>query len=406
MKVAYHPTGRKQVSGAGTVGGAGRNASETSPSLGAHGQRGRAAATDRPGARKAHRMGKGRRLRNLAVFTRQLHILVVSGSTVVDALTALERQTKDGAWREVLASIRRQIEEGRSLSEAMETEPECFDSIYCSLVAAGESSGQLASVLDRLANLARKRLHVRNSILGAMMYPALLLCVALVVMGLLLIFVIPRFAQLFQSLDAPLPATTRVMIAISDFLRSYWWAVLALAGGAVFALRLWLRSPGGKRWVDTWVLRIPRVGGIVQDFTTAWIARMMGILLEGHVPVLEALRLTRQSVSNVHYAELVCEAEKAVTRGERISAAFAKTPLISPSLYEAMRSGEQSGRLGPLLMNVADFMDEDNEVIIRSLTSILEPIILVLLGGLVALVAMSLFTPLFDLTSITQEGGR
>jgi len=340
----------------------------------------------------------------MVVFTRQLHILVVSGSPLVDAMAALQKQVKDPAWRGVLDRLRTRVEEGQSLSQAMEEAPEYFDPVYRNLVAAGESSGQLAPVLDRLAGLARRRLHVRSAILGAVLYPALLLCTAVVVICLLLFFVIPRFSQLFQTLDIPLPATTKALVALSEFLRSYWWAVLIGAGAVVAAVRAWVRSPGGRRTLDGMLIRLPYLGGIVQGFTIAWIARILGILLEGRVAVLDALKLTRQSVRNVHYMELIGRAEEAVTRGEPVSAAFAEADKISATLYEAMRNGEQSGRLGPLLTSVADFMDEDNEVIIKALTSILDPVILIVLGLLVGLVAASLFTPLFDMTAITEKG--
>ena len=365
-----------------------------------------AASGETPRSASPHAPGScsSRKLKHLVVFTRQLHILVVSGSPLVDAMAALQKQVKDPAWRGVLDRLRTRVEEGQSLSQAMEEAPEYFDPVYRNLVAAGESSGQLAPVLDRLAGLARRRLHVRSAIMGAVLYPALLLCTAVVVICLLLFFVIPRFSQLFQTLDIPLPATTRVLVSLSEFLRSYWWAVLIGAGAVVAAVRAWVRSPGGRRTLDGMLIRLPYLGGIVQGFTIAWIARILGILLEGRVGVLDALKLTRQSVRNVHYMELIGRAEEAVTRGEPVSAAFAEADKISATLYEAMRNGEQSGRLGPLLTSVADFMDEDNEVIIKALTSILEPVILIVLGLLVGLVAASLFTPLFDMTAITEKG--
>ncbi len=350
------------------------------------------------------RLGRGKKLKTLAMFTRELYVLLASGTALVDALGALERQARDQTWKEIVTDIQTKISEGSGFSEALESYPLYFDSAYRSLVAAGESSGQLPGMLDRLASLVRKRLRVRNAIVGSMIYPIMLLGISVVVLSVLLTYVVPRFAELFETLDSPIPATTRGLIAAGEFLQSYWWVVLGALVGGIGGLKLYLTTPDGKRALDTFVLRVPQLNTIIKGFATAGIVRLLGILLEGNVSVLEALRLTRESAKNVHYAELVGRAEEAVTRGDPISSAFADTNLISPSIYEAARNGEQTGRLGSLLLNIADFQDEDNEVIIKSLTSIIEPVILVLLGLLVGLVAVSMFTPLFDLTAMSQGG--
>lgn len=350
------------------------------------------------------RQSRRQQLRSLAMFTRQLHVLVMSGTQLVQALGALRRQVRPGPLREVISGVRKSVEEGSPLAEAMAEYPQYFDKVYCSLIAVGESSGDLSAMLDRLARLTQKRLHVRNCIVGALMYPALLVTAATVVLGILLTFVIPRFAMLFKALDVPLPDSTRVLIALSEGLRSYWWALVILVVGGVIALKLWRASPAGKRAMDTIVLKVPRVGSIVRSFATARITRLLGLLLDSQVPVLEALRLTRGGARNVHYADLVTRAEEAVSQGQPISSAFRQSDLISPSICEAITSGEQSGQVGPLLLNIADFLDEENEVVVRSLTSIIEPVILILLGFLVAFVALSMFMPLFDLTAMAGGG--
>ena len=363
---------------------------------------GAAPAVQRRGARI--RQTRRQRLRDLAMFTRQLHVLVLSGTQLVEALGALRRQVKPGPLRDAIAAIRKNVQEGSPLAEAMAAHPKYFDKVYCSLVAVGESSGNLSAMLDRLARLTQKRIHVRNSIVGALLYPALLLTAASVVLAILLGFVIPRFAMLFDSLDVPLPASTLVLITLSDALRSYWWALIILVAGGVTALKFRADSVAGKRAMDSLVLKTPRVGSIARSFATARITRLLGLLLDSQVPVLEALKLTRGGVRNVHYAELVARAEEAVSRGEAISSAFRQSNLIIPSICEAIASGEQSGQVGPLLLNIADFLDEENEVVVRSLPSIVDPVLLILLGFLVAFVALSMFMPLFDLTAMTSGG--
>lgn len=376
--------------------------------------RGGAAAITPPGAReligatgdaRATRVGTMRRLKNLSMFCRQLHVLISTGTPLTEALACLERQCSEAAWRQVVADLRLRIEEGASLHQAMAASPEYFDVITRSLVAAGETAGKLPAMLDRAATLSRKELAVRRSIIGAMVYPGLLVTVAMTVLIVLLMFVLPRFAELFSTLDMPMPPTTQALMLLSDFLLGYWWAVLiGLIGGGV-ALRLWLGTPAGVLFIDTLVLRVPQFGRITQNFATARIIRLMGILLDSYLPLLEVIGLVRESTTNSHYRRLMENAESAVTRGEPMSSAFADASLISPSVYEAMRSGEHSGQIGSLLLNIAGFLDEENEVVIKSLASIVEPLILIVLGALVGFVALSMFMPLFDLTAMTSGGG-
>lgn len=355
-------------------------------------------AGGKPGKRR-RRLSAGRRLKNMAMFTRQLSVLVASGTPLVQALAALERQTKDVAWREIVATVRARVEEGSTLSDAMTEEPKVFDAVARSLISAGESGGGFDVMLDRLAVLSRKQLHVRSAIVGALIYPSLLICVAFGVLALMLLFVLPRFAGLFETLDVKLPPMTQALMACSEFLQSYWWTLPLVGVGGGLAVRAWIRTEPGRRAIDAALLRLPAIGAIVRSFAVARIARVLGVLLAGKVPLLEALGLARQTVNNYRYVELVTRAEEAVTRGGNVSTVFAATDLVSPTLCEAIKAGEQSGQIAPLLLNIADFLDEENEVVVKSLTSILEPIILIVLGLVVGVVALSMFMPLFDLTS-------
>lgn len=354
-----------------------------------------------PGAPR--RFGRMGRLKHLAMFTRQLHVLVATGTPLVDALSALQRQAKEPKWRAVVSDLRLRVEQGDQLSRAMEFHPDYFDAVCRSLLAAGESGGSFDAMLDRVATLTRKQVQLRNTVRGAMIYPALLIVVALGVMTLMLTFVLPRFADLFKSLDVPLPPTTRFLIILSDFALNDWWAVLLGLIAATVGTKFWLGTAQGRRAVHTFAVRSPMLGPIVRGFAAARIMRVLGVLMAGRVPLLESLGLARQTTGNLHYQKLVRDAEHAVTQGSTMSSVFAESDLIKPSLTEAIRSGEQSGQLGVLLLSMADFMDEENEVIVRSLTSIIEPLILIALGLVVGFIAMSMFLPLFDLTSMTQR---
>jgi type II secretory pathway component PulF len=351
------------------------------------------------------RSSRGQRMKDVAWFSRQLYVLVSSGTQLADGLHAVERQTQPGPWRQVMTSLRTRVEEGSTLAAAMEPHDAYFDPIYRNLIAAGESSGQLVQMFDRLAALKQKQMKIRNSIRGALIYPVMLLTVGLTIFAMLLLFVIPRFAGLFQTMNVPLPASTAILLAASDAFRGYWWLILLLMAGGAGALVAFVRTPRGRLFRDTAILRLPYIGSIVKSLSTARIISLLGVLMQARIPVLEALRHVRQSTGNIRYQELIARAEDAVTKGEAMSAAFDEVRLINPSVYEAIRSGEASGEIDRLLLNIAAFLDEENEVIVRSLTSIIEPLILVVMGVLVGLISICMFTPLFDLASMTQQGG-
>lgn len=363
------------------------------------------AGAERGGAGARRLGGKTARLRHMSVLVRQLSVLVSTGTPMVEAIYSLEKQLPAGRWRSVVEDIRGRIEQGASLSAALEHHPHYFDAVARSLIAAGESGGKLDEMLRRLAALSRQQLKIRSSIVGAMVYPCLLVCVCIGVLATMMFFVLPRFEGLFETLGAALPPTTQMVMDISAFLRGYWWAILCAIVPAALLVRHVLGTPRGKRAFHGFILRAPQIGKLVRAFATARIARVLGVLVEGRVPLLDALRLTRESTGNMCYEELIARAEEVVTRGESVSAALSGNQLINESVVEAIRSGERSGQLGSVLLNVAEFLDEDNEIVLRSLSSIIEPLILIVLGVLIGFVAVSMFLPLFDLATATNAGG-
>lgn len=368
----------------------------------------RAAVTPAASAKRggSKSIGAGLRLRLLAMFTRQLFVLISSGTPMVQALHAIERQTESDAWRAVVAGLRLRVEEGGSLSVAMELYPSHFDSVCRSLVSAGESSGNMPAMLERLSGLTQRQLRLRNTISGAMLYPSVLIMVGLCVLVTMLLVVVPRFEDLFKSLDVPLPPTTAVLIFASDILGSYWWAILLGGGCGVMGLRWWLLSSAGREAIDRAIFKLPKLGKLVRNILSARVARMLGSLLESRVQLVEALELTRGAAGNSQFAALIAHAEEAVTNGEPMSNAFENTQLVNASVFEAIRHGEQSGQVGPLLLHIAEFLEEENEVVVKSLTSLIEPVILLLLGILVGFIALSMFMPLFDLAAMAQSGGQ
>ncbi len=347
------------------------------------------------------------RSRTVSQFTRQLAVLVSTGTPVVEALAVLEKQVMGpaGGWRAVLTNIRARVEEGAQLSESLDAHTAWFDPVTCSLVAAGESRGKLGDMLVRAADLLRQQQKVRSAVLGAMVYPALLICVAISTLISMVGFVLPRFEGLFETLGAGLPPTTKFLMQVSRLAREHWALALMGTAALVAGTVAWTVSRNGQRLIGIALIRLPMVGKVTRSLATARIARMMGVLLEGKVPMLDALTLTRAGAGGTLYASLLGKAIELVTRGEPTSAAFADASLIHPSVCEAVRSGERTGQMGPVLSTIADFLDEDNETMVKSLTSIIEPVILIGMGLVVGGVAMSMFLPLFDLAGGAAGGG-
>lgn len=349
--------------------------------------------------------GGGERLRHVAEFTRQLAVLVGTGTPLVDALISLEKQTKPGAWKSVLTHIRARTEEGLPLSEAMADHPLYFDGVCRSLIAAGESGGKLEVLLDNLASLTRQQLKVRTAVVGALTYPILLIVIACSVLVAMITLILPRFEGLFKTMSTPLPATTKLLMSMSEVLREHWLILGVATIAAVAGMVWWLRSRSGQETIQRLVVALPVAGPCARAIITARLARVLGVLVEGKVPLLESIRLARGSTAHTMYAELMARVENAITRGDTLAAELERSSLIAPSVCEAVRSGEKTGQLGKVLVTLANYMDEDNEVTIRTMTRLVEPVILVILGLMVGTIAISMFLPLFDLTAAAGGGG-
>src|SRR5258706_1625975 len=283
-------------------------------------------------AGRATRVGTSRRLRAISTFARQLQVLLAGGTPLVQALTAAERQSRHAGWKSVLADVRAKVEEGTPLSEAMRGHRQYFDAVCTSLAAAGETSGAMAPMLERLAMITRKQLQLRSTLTGALVYPAVLMVMGIGVLCLMLLFVLPRFSGLFATLDTPLPPTTKIMLATSEFLRSYGWFVLLGMGAAGAGVWFALRADRTLRWLHGAILRLPRLADLSRSVITARLSRMLCVLLQSKVPLLESIQLTRDSVTNIHYADLLARAGAAVSRGEAVSAILGSSDLIHPSV--------------------------------------------------------------------------
>lgn len=392
---SLRPADRSRIVSPSTTGPGGRKLTQAAP-----GVRGAKAVAEPPLS-----LSGGQRLKLTTNLSRQLQVLVSTGTPLSQALYAVERTARANSWKSVISKLRKDVEEGTALSVSMR-QAGVFDPVALSLVSAGESSGNMPLMLSRLADLSRRELKMRTAVLAAMVYPSMLIVLGIGVLLTMLLFVLPRFATLFASLDSPLPATTRWLMLASELLRTQWLALL----GALLALILgvgWVvRSGRARAILDRHVLELPMIGDLFKSVMSARISRMLGTLLESKVPLLESLELTRAGCVNREYADLISRAESAVQRGEPLSSVIENSPLIVASVQEAIRNGEHSGQVGLPLCQLADFLDEENDVVLKTVTSIIEPAILIVMGIAVGFIAISIFLPMFDLITAAQGGGH
>jgi len=338
-------------------------------------------------------------LKLLVQVTRQMAMLLRSGSGLVPALSAIRRQMKNANHAALLGKLVNDLEDGLTLTDTLRKHPRTFDAVYCAIVAAGEASGTLTEMFERLSVIVGKRRAMRKKILGAMAYPALLIAMCFQIMLVLLFFVLPRFDAMFIQLGVETPATTKVLLSVSVVLRDYWPLLLfttaAFVGTAVWALT----SSAGRQWLSNVQLVIPVVGRLRSRLIQGQIFRTMGMLLESRVDVLDTLDLVRESTRNRRFQKLFSDLQEAVTSGGRLSTAFEASTIVEPYICQAIYTGEDSGSLGASLSFCADMLDESNEELISMVTKLIEPLILIGMGVVVGGVAISLFVPLFDMTS-------
>jgi len=321
---------------------------------------------------------------------------------VVPAIAAIRRQMRRPAHAALLTQLISDLEDGTPLTDALRRHPSTFDPVFCAIVAAGEASGSLGKMFERLAEIVGKRRALQRQIKGALAYPILLVAMCVKIICVMLLFVLPRFAGMFDQLGVKPPATTVFLLTLGQGLRSYWYllllAVLGLVGGAIWLVK----SPIGRQVVSNLQTRIPVVGRLRAQMIQAQILRTMGMLLESRVGLLETMDLARQSTRNREFQKFFNDMSETVTCGGQISSAVDRCGLIEPYVGQAVRTGEESGNLAGAMIYCADVLDETNAELLHTVMKLIEPVILILMGLVVGGVAVSLFLPLFDLTSAIQ----
>ncbi len=357
--------------------------------------------TDAPPPRRFQlSFGRGISASDLALLTRQLATLVRSGIPLEEALLAVSQQSEKERVRSVVAGVRSRVMEGRSLADGLAAFPTVFPEIYRSTVSAGEQSGHLDAVLERLADYTENRHVLQQKIRNAMIYPVLLTVICLGIVALLLGYVVPEVVRVFEAGERQLPLLTRMLIAASDFLRAWWWLLLAAALGGGWALRRWLAEPAARRRYHAFKLTLPLIGRITRGNNAARFARTFSILTASAVPVLEALRIAGEVVTNVPMREAVQDAAVRVREGAPIARSIGASKLFPPMLVHLIASGETSGELEAMLGRAADNQERELDGVVNAAVGILGPVMILLMGGFVFVIVIALLLPIFQLNQL------
>jgi general secretion pathway protein F len=340
---------------------------------------------------------------DLAISTRQLATLIGAGITLVDSLTALVEQVEHPGLKRILGMVRQKVNEGSSLADALAEHPKVFTTLYVNMIRAGESSGALDVVLVRLADFTEGQAALRNKILGAMLYPAIMVLVGISIVGILFVVVIPKVTKIFDDMNVTLPWTTRILIATSTFARDYWYVILAAIPLFIWAIRRYVRTAGGRNWWDRTKLRAPIFGEVVRMLALARFAKTLATLLSSGVPLLTALDIVKNIVNNSILAKVIEDARDAIREGESIAAPLKRSGQFPPLVHHMIAIGEKSGQLEQMLGNIARSYDSQVEIRVSAMTSLLEPVMIVMMGGGVAFIVFSILMPIMQLNTFVPQ---
>jgi type IV pilus assembly protein PilC len=359
------------------------------------------AAAARGGKRSVGRVPK----KLLTQFTRQLSTLVDAGLPILRSLRILEQQQKPGMLRVAIRLVAEDVESGSTLSEAMERHPRAFDRLYTNMVRAGELGGVLDVILQRLADFMEKAQALKRKVIGAMIYPAAVITFALAIVTLLLMFVVPNFQKIFADMGERLPALTRSLLNISEWVRfQFGWAVILATPFGIWAtFRLLKMSAGGRLFVDRLKLKVPILGRLVSKSAVARFTRTLGTLLSAGVPILEALNITRDTSGNEVLARALADVHDGIREGESFADPLRRAKVVDPMVVNMIDVGEETGELDKMLVKVADTYDDEVETLVASLTSLMEPVMVITLGVIVGFIVIALFMPMPAMLQTLQK---
>ena len=338
----------------------------------------------------------------ITMMTRQLATLLSSGFPLVTAISTLIPQCRSQAFKKTLSQIKDSIEEGKSFAESLSAYPEVFSSIYVNMVRAGESSGTLEIVMERLAEISEKQQILNTRIKTAMAYPAIMAIIATVVVFFLLAFVVPNITSIFKDMKQALPIQTVILISVSKILKSYWWIIVILIAGLIFAFRRVKNTEKGRYLLDKGMLSSPLFGPLSMKLAVARFSRTLGSLLENGVTMITALEIVKNIVGNVIISDTVKEASKEVEKGVGLAVALGTFKVFPHLSIQMVQVGEQSGDLEGMLNKIADIYENEVEMSVSSLTSMMEPIIIVIMAIVISFIILSIMLPIMEMNTLIR----
>jgi len=349
--------------------------------------------------------GKRKRVkpRSLQVFSRQFATMIDAGLSIVSSLVILEQQTDDKALSGVIREIRADVEGGMLLSQAMARHPKVFDRLYIAMVEAGEAAGILDTVLDRVAIQIEKEMKIKRRVKGAMIYPTVVLIFAFLVLIGMLLFLVPIFEDIFADLGGDLPLLTQAVVLASDVVKGYWFILFPALGGSLYGFRRWKRTPAGRQAWDRFKLRVPAgIGKVVLKVTMARFSRTLATLVAAGVDIIKALEISGQTAGNWVVESALADVRAQVHQGVPIAQPLIENPVFPPLVSQMVKVGEETGELEKMLDKIADFYEDEVDISIASLTSIVEPIMMVGVGAVVGVIIIAMYMPMFKLLQLVQ----
>jgi general secretion pathway protein F len=338
------------------------------------------------------------RIRDLALLTRQLATLLVAGLPLTEALSGVSEQLENQTLKKAMVDIRERVKSGSTLSSALSQYPKIFSDLYVDMIRAGESAGALELVLERLADYNEKHLHLENRIRAALAYPLFIVAIGILVLSFLFAFVVPRVTSLFTTFQASLPRPTIILIALGNFFKGYWWLLLLLVVALIFGIKRYIKTEGGGKIFDRLKLKVPLFGSLNQRIALAMFSRTLATLLAGGVPLLGSLEIVKNIVGNRVIAKAIREAGESVRRGESLAASLSRSKVFPSIVVRMIASGEKSGNLENLLYKAADTYDSEVEATVGTLTALLEPVLILLMGLVVGFIVLAILLPIFEMS--------
>ncbi len=340
------------------------------------------------------------KFKDVAVFSRQFATMINSGLSLLRSLNILAAQTDSKALAKIIGEVKLKVETGASLSEAMAEHPKAFSTLYVSMVKAGEVGGLLDETLLRLADTIEAQVALRQKIKSAMMYPTAVLGLVVLIVTAMLMFIVPLFEDLYADLGGELPAPTKMLLLISAIITSYWWAVMIVTGGSIFAFKRWIATEAGRATFDMIKLKLPIFGTLIHKTAIARFSHTMAALTRTGVPILQAMDIVAETAGNAVVAAAVKDVQASIKEGESLAGPLASHPVFPPMVVQMMAVGEETGALDTMLEKVGEFYDKEVEAMVEGLTSLIEPLLIVVLGATVGGMLIALYLPMFNVINL------